>query len=63
MRAVKQVIRSDEAAGADELFLAVTTRDIVPVVEFDGTPIANGRPGEHTKNLIEAFRQYVLATR
>ncbi len=59
LRAVKQVIRPDEAAGADELFLAVTTQDIVPVVEFDGSPIADGQPGEHTKNLIEAFRQYV----
>jgi len=59
LRAVEQVIRPGEAAGADELFLAVTTQDIVPVVKFDQTTIGNGQPGQNTKNLIEAFRQYV----
>jgi len=49
-----------EAAAADEVFIAVTTQDIVPVVAIDGTQIGNGRPGEHTRNLIEAFGSYVL---
>jgi D-alanine transaminase len=45
----------EEAAGARELFIAVTTRDLVPVVEFDQTPIGGGRPGPWTKRLQEVF--------
>lgn len=60
LRPVKEVMTPAEAAAADEVFIAVTTQDIVPVVAFDGTTIGNGQPGEHTKKLSEAFRQYVL---
>ena len=60
LRPVKEVITAAEAAAADELFIAVTTQDIVPVAAFDGTTIGNGQPGEHTNKLSEAFRQYVL---
>ena len=47
-----------QAAAADELFIAVTTQDIVPVVAFDGKVIGDGKPGEHTKCLIHAFRSF-----
>ena len=63
LRPVKEVVTATEAAAADELFIAGTTQDIVPVVAFDGTTIGNGQPGEHTKKLSEAFRQYVLNSR
>jgi len=52
----------DAAAGADELFLAVTTKDIVPVVTFDGATIGPGRPGMVTERLMEAFAELVAAT-
>jgi len=36
----------------------VTTKDIVPVVRFDGQTIANGKPGPKTKALISAFQHF-----
>jgi len=57
---VEKPITPQEAKSADELFIAVTTRDIVPVVKFDDALIANGRPGRHTRALAERFRQYTL---
>ncbi len=48
-----------EAAKAEELFIAVTTKDIVPVVKFDGQTIGDGRPGKWTKQLIEEFKKFM----
>jgi D-alanine transaminase len=47
-----------EAAGAEELFLAVTTKDVIPVVKFDGKIIGDGKPGKWTKQLIEEFKKF-----
>jgi D-alanine transaminase len=46
------------AASADELFIAVTTKDIVPVVRFDDATIGDGRPGPCTKALMTEFRKF-----
>ena len=35
------------------------SRDVVPVIEFDGKTIGNGKPGTHTKSLIEKFAQFI----
>jgi D-alanine transaminase len=43
------------ARGAEELFIAVTTRDLVPVVRFDQTEIGTGKPGPWVKRLQQAF--------
>ena len=45
----------EEAINADELFIAVTTQDILPIVRFDGKRIANGTPGPKTNMLMEEF--------
>ena len=47
-----------QASDSDELFIAVTTKDIVPVVRFDGKTIGDGKPGKYTKLLIEEFRSF-----
>lgn len=47
-----------ELPHVDELFVCGTTTDVQPIVELDGKPIANGRPGPVTARLREA-----LATR
>jgi D-alanine transaminase len=49
-----------QAAAADELFLAVTTKDIVPVVKFDGSTIGDGTPGPLTKALTTEFLKFTL---
>ena len=46
-----------EAPSANEMFIAVTTKDIVPVVAFDNNTIGSGKPGTWTLKLIEQFRK------
>jgi len=55
---VEKSLSPQQAINADELFIAVTTKDIVPVVKFDGKIIANSKPGKYTKLLIEEFREF-----
>ena len=47
-----------QASSSDELFIAVTTQDIIPVVKFDRNPIGDGKPGKYTKLLAEQFRSF-----
>jgi D-alanine transaminase len=55
MNIAEQSLTPQQAVTADELFLAVSTKDIVPVVKFDSSSISNGKPGPTTKNLIQEF--------
>jgi D-alanine transaminase len=48
-----------EAENAQELFMGVTTRDIVGIVEFDGAKIGNDKPGPLTLKLAKQFQAYV----
>ncbi len=50
-----------QADWADELFIAVTTQDIVPVTKFEGEKIAHGKVGDYTKKLMKAFKEEVKA--
>ena len=49
-----------QAASADELFIAVTTKDVVPVVKLDETTIGSGTPGPQTQALAEAFLKFTV---
>ena len=51
----EQVLTPQEATQADEAFIAVTTKDIVPVVKFDDNTIADGKPGELTLSIMKEF--------
>ncbi|MBN1123572.1 MAG: aminotransferase class IV [Sedimentisphaerales bacterium] len=55
LKVVERAITPADAVQTDELFLAVTTKDIVPVVRFDGRLIGDGMPGLLTKILIDRF--------
>ncbi len=55
---VEKSLTPDDAISSDELFIAVTTKDIVPVVKFDDKVIGNGKPGKYTKSLINEFRKF-----
>ncbi|MEJ2481815.1 MAG: aminotransferase class IV [Gemmatimonadota bacterium] len=46
----------EELRGADELFLAGTTTEILPIVKLDGEPVGSGRPGPIASRLAERFR-------
>ncbi len=45
-----------EMLRADELFLAGTTTEILPIVELDGAPVGSGKPGPITSVLADRFR-------
>jgi D-alanine transaminase len=55
---VEEFISPEQAKKADELFIAVTTKDIIPVVKFDEVVIGDGKPGRHTKELSKKFMEY-----
>jgi D-alanine transaminase len=52
---LEQNLTPAQAARCGELVMAVTTKDIVPIVAFDGQTIGSGVCGKHTKALIEEF--------
>ncbi len=47
-----------ELARAAEIWLSSSTRELVPVVELDGAPVGDGRPGPLWRRLHEAFQDY-----
>lgn len=56
---IESSLTPQQAIQADELFIAVTTKDIVPVVQFDGALIGDGKPGKYTRLLIQEFRSFM----
>jgi D-alanine transaminase len=55
---VEKSLTPHQAVSADELFIAVTTKDIVPVVKFDNKVIGDGHPSRFTKLLIQNFQTF-----
>lgn len=58
-------ISAEDLVNADEIWLTSATREVAPVVELDGKPVANGRPGpiwEHMNQLFEACKTRLRLT-
>ena len=53
--AIETPIYLTDLASADELFLAGTTLEIMPIIEVDGRVVGNGRPGPVQQRLYELF--------
>ncbi|MCH8936831.1 MAG: aminotransferase class IV [Gemmatimonadetes bacterium] len=53
--AIETPIHLTDLASADELFLAGTTLEIMPIIEVDGRVVGNGRPGPVQQRLYELF--------
>jgi len=60
LKVLDGVFTAEALTSADEAFLSSSTREIMPVVEVDGAPIADGRPGPTATALQAALRR--LAT-
>lgn len=54
-------ITEDELPGVDELFLAGTTTDVMPVVRVNDRAVGSGTPGPITMRLLREFRSYLDA--
>ncbi|MGE3706094.1 MAG: aminotransferase class IV [Vicinamibacterales bacterium] len=54
------VLRDEDLFSADEAFLTSTTRELVPIVRVEGTPIGIGRPGPISARLLDAFRRLAV---
>jgi len=60
LKIVEKSLTPQQASNADELFIAVTTQDIVGVVKFDDKDIGVGKPGKYTTLLIKEFRTFTI---
>jgi D-alanine transaminase len=50
-----------ELSAIEELFLAGTTTDVMPIVRLNGAPVGAGKPGPITLRLLQEFRAYLDA--
>jgi len=58
LEVIEKSLTPRQASRADELFIAVTTKEIVPVARFDDKSIGDGKPGKYTKLLAKEFRSF-----
>jgi D-alanine transaminase len=56
---VEKIFTVDELLSADELFIASTTSEVMPVVKVDETVIGQGAPGPVTRKLQELFTERI----
>ncbi len=55
---IEEHLSPQQAQKFDEMFIGVTTRDIIAIVQFDGQPIGNGQIGPITIKLQNQFQKY-----
>jgi branched-chain amino acid aminotransferase len=59
--AEESALHDRDLAAADEAFLTSSTREIVPIVRVDASPVGQGAPGPVTRQLLAVFRTAVAA--
>lgn len=60
LEVIEKSMTAQQARDADELFITVTTKDIVGVVRFDDKVIGDGRVGKYTKMLAGQFHSFTV---
>ncbi len=58
MPSAERDISAQQLATADEVWLTSSTREIMPVIELDGQPVANGEAGPIWEKMIDIYQQY-----
>ena len=56
-----RIVTRAEVESADELMLSSATKEILPIVELDGKPVASGKPGDIYKRLSAAYDARIAA--
>lgn len=54
----ERALDQTELDGADEVLVASSTRELMPVVRIDNRPVGDGRPGPVTRRLRSLFQAY-----
>ena len=55
---VEREVKLSELWESDEVFITGTSKHVAPVVAIDGRMIGNGKPGEVTKMISEAYERF-----
>jgi D-alanine transaminase len=55
----EHVLMLNDLPRVTELFLTGTTSEVLPIIQVDGKPIGNGKPGAITRRLQEGYRTAV----
>jgi branched-subunit amino acid aminotransferase/4-amino-4-deoxychorismate lyase len=63
LKVLEGVFTAEDVAAADEAFLSSSTREVMPVIELDGTPIGDGRPGPSAASLQAGLRHLATGVR
>lgn len=56
MEVVEGAFHLDRMAASDEVFASSSVREVMPVVQIDGKPVAGGRPGRVAHDMQAALR-------
>jgi D-alanine transaminase len=59
MPSASRRVSEEELRGADEIWLAFSTRGLLPVTRLDGKPVGTGKPGPAFERVYAAFTSYV----
>jgi D-alanine transaminase len=51
-------ITEAEVRNADELLMSSSTREVLSIVELDGRPVGNGKPGPVGQALAAAYQDF-----
>jgi len=51
-------LNDSEVRSADELWLSSSTKEVLPIVQLDGRPIGNGRPGPIYARMDKGYQQF-----